>query len=221
MVAVITPADAFRLLLGARYGKTDLKFADKIDAHWLTYPERLAGRFVSSKERIPRSLIRSANEVIKTLRDCVKAGRIRLRGELDSSKPPIDIDSQDCLRGVLDVFGQRLSIYAHGRHIKAARIYQSVFCVKSDVLKIANEISNKPALKEAPDPIIRYSIAGVYDDADRGGPRPNINELPDAIQPRLKELGYKASGRKIKQIGGGQQFKKRRGKVGVRLNRVK
>jgi hypothetical protein len=213
---VITPADAFRLLLSARYRKSKLKFADNIDARWLTYPERLAGRFVASNERIPRSVTRSANEAIQLLRDRVKAGSIRLRGELHTSEPPADIDPQDCLRGELDVFGQTLSVYARARDIKAARVYRFVSCVKSDVLKIADEISkqpaaSEPALKKATPPILRDAIAAVYDAAAKAGTKPpNIIELPAAVQPRLKTAGYEASGRQIKEIGSEPRFKHRR-----------
>jgi hypothetical protein len=67
------------------------------------------------------------------------------------------------------------------------------------------------ALKGATPSMIRNVIGAVYDDADKAKTKPpNINELPAAVQPRLKAKGYAASGRQIKQIGGEQPFKLRR-----------
>ena len=73
------------------------------------------------------------------------------------------------------------------------------------------ELSHELALKEATPSMIRDAIGAVYDDADKAKTKPpNINELPAAVQPRLKAGGYAASGRQIKQIGGEQPFKLRR-----------
>jgi hypothetical protein len=78
-----------------------------------------------------------------------------------------------------------------------------------------------PSLTPASQAVIKRTIEDVYDDADRGGPRPNINELPGAVHPRLNARGYKTSGKRIKEIGGSEEFSERRGKVGVRRTKPK
>jgi hypothetical protein len=218
----IPPAAAFRLFLCARYRRTTLKLADRIDADWLTYSKRLG---------IPRCVAVSAEAAILRLRRHVKDYDIRLRGIRVAEKdkqvgPPTWIDRIEQKEGELDVFEQTLGHGIDPAHTVRPRvIYTSVYCLKSDVDKIAEGISkeclpsaNEPALKWAGEPFIRDVIAAIYDDADKGGDRPNINRLPDAVQPRLTAHGYKATGRRIKKIGS-EEFAHRRGKVGVRLTR--
>jgi len=51
----------------------------------------------------------------------------------------------------------------------------------------------------------------VYDTAEAEGRKPpNINELPAAVQPILQRKGFYASGRRIKQLGEREEFKRRR-----------
>jgi hypothetical protein len=164
----------------------------------------------------------AAERTLKLLCDHVRDGDIGLRGELNNN-PPIDIDRADRLIGKPDIFLQTLTVYRGGR---PARVYRNVFCIKDDVMRIINSLSkNRGAttpitLKEAPEDTIRDACRSVYDDADnKGGPRPNINELPKAVLPRLK--GYRPpSDRQIKAIGGEQEFRNRRGKVGKRLTEL-
>jgi hypothetical protein len=206
VLAVIAPADAFRLLLGAGYGKVHLKVADKItSASWFR-----------KSHRIPVSVQTAAHTALAQLRARVAAGEIRLRGELRTERPPADIDPADCARGELDVFGQTLAIYTQKRDRDPARIYRRVFCVKADVKKIVDATRNsvEPELKKAAVATIREEISAVYDAADKGGPRPNINQLAGAVQPRLQERGYKVSLNQIKIIGGEPQFAKRRRRRG-------
>jgi hypothetical protein len=240
MLDIISPADAFRLLLSARYRRTTLQFADKINSYaWFGYPKSLG---------IPLCVHAAALAAIKKLCRHVKGGDIRLRGELCKEVPPVDIDQADCLVGELDVFNQTLTI--HGQGLTIDRIYRRVFCSAPDVARIAEGISTEPVApvapvelvtpvepvapvkpvapverspfavvatlnRNVPSHIIRSAITAVYDDADKGvGPRPNINELPSAVQPRLAALGYQASGRQIKQIGKEKEFSSRRNEVG-------
>jgi hypothetical protein len=114
---------------------------------------------------------------------------------------------------VLDVFNQTLEIPAQSA--APARIYKHVFCVKDDVMKIVREIASNGNLTLASEKEIRDQIAAVYDNAATVGTKPpNINELPGAVQPRLKEAGHEASGRQIKKIGDEPQFKLRRLRAG-------
>jgi hypothetical protein len=81
-------------------------------------------------------------------------------------------------------------------------IGKTELCEADLVAWLDREPPEKPiALKTAPDAIIESVISAVYDDADKGAERPNINKLPDAVMPRLRALGYETSGRRIKDIG--------------------
>jgi hypothetical protein len=76
--------------------------------------------------------------------------------------------------------------------------------------------AGSPALKSAP----RQEIgAAIYDAADAAGEKPpNIRELPAAVLPRLEERGYWASGRWIQEVGGAQEFKRRRRQPGKTIS---
>jgi hypothetical protein len=225
VVDIIAPVDAFRRMLAARYGKAALKFAEEINSYaWFYFPKSAHIKVRKGKVRklakIPLTVHAAAERTLKLLCRHVREGDIGLRGELNNN-PPIDIDRADRLIGKLDIFQQTLTIY-RGR---TARTYHNVFCVKGDVTKIVNHISKDRSgttpitLEEASEPtIIRDAIRSVYDDADKGGPRPNINELPKAVLPRLEKLGYRPpSGKQIKSIGREKEFVGRRRKIGKRL----
>src|SRR5262249_45477093 len=66
-------------------------------------------------------------------------------------------------------------------------------------------------LKPAPDPIVIEAIRCAYDAAETAGTKPpNIKELPAAVQPLLQQDGFYSSGRRIMQLGGREEFKRRR-----------
>jgi hypothetical protein len=71
----------------------------------------------------------------------------------------------------------------------------------------------KSVLKLAPASVIEDVITTVYDEAEVP---PNINQLPKAVIPRLNHLGFKASGKQIKELGRANKFAARRGPVGKR-----
>jgi hypothetical protein len=233
---VITPAEAFWLMLAARYDKAALKVAEGINLYdWFWHPKSSHIKVRKGKgkglAKIPLSVHAAAERTLKLFCDHVREGDIGLRGELNNN-PPIDIDRADSLIGKLDIFQQTLTIY-RGR--TPARTYHNVICVKDGVMKIVENISkNRPglaqrewppiqskALKLAPPSVIRAEIKSVYDDADKdkSAPRPNILQLPNVVKPRLENLGYKGqSDAEIKRIGKEDQFVGRRNKRGKRLN---
>jgi hypothetical protein len=152
--------------------------------------------------------------VATSLEEDVAHERIRLRGTLDSSKPPEDINPAEIARGKLDVFAQEFRILLNGRVV---RIYREVECYETDVARREKELLS--ALKQATDAAIHDAIRAIYKAADeRRGPRPNILQLADAVLPRLEKLGYTASANHIRTIGEGREFKNRRGRVGKRLS---
>jgi hypothetical protein len=216
-VEVITPADAFRLVLEAIDAEVYSNYADKITSYaWFWYPKSL---------RVPDGAHATATNALTSLRKHIRDGQITLRGVLRPENPPADIDPADCKDGQLHVFDQTLTIYVEGEGFKVARRYQRVFCVEKDVSKVAENISknrfssseHELDLKKATSAMLRHVISAVYDDAASAGNKPpNIIELAAAVQPRLKEAGYEASGRQIKKIGSEQQFKLRRLPAGQR-----
>jgi hypothetical protein len=75
-----------------------------------------------------------------------------------------------------------------------------IFATEDSLARVQKR--SEPKLKSAPESMIRRVITDVYDAADKEKTKPpNINELPAKVQPRLKDLGYEASGRQIKVIG--------------------
>jgi hypothetical protein len=67
--------------------------------------------------------------------------------------------------------------------------------------------------RQASDTVIRNEIGDVYDEAAAKGEKaPNVLELADQVQPRLKARGFHASKSRIREIG--EEFAHRRGPVG-------
>jgi hypothetical protein len=72
-----------------------------------------------------------------------------------------------------------------------------------------------PELKPAPESAIVEAIERTYDEAQRKKEKPpNVNQLVEPVQARLKENGYQASGRRIADFAD-EKFKQRRLKPGV------
>jgi hypothetical protein len=72
----------------------------------------------------------------------------------------------------------------------------------------------EPELKEAPDEIVHRVIRAVYDDPACG--KPSYKDLPIHVLPRLKDLGFRKSGRRIQEIGKADEFKPFRRKQGFK-----
>jgi hypothetical protein len=71
MLDIITPAEAFRLFLSARYRRTSLEFTDKIQSNaWFWYP---------SSSGAPTFLHAAAKASIGKLSRYTNAGDVRLR----------------------------------------------------------------------------------------------------------------------------------------------
>jgi hypothetical protein len=229
---VIAPVDVLRLMLAARYRrKTALKFAEQINSYpWFWFPTSAhikvrKGR-IRKLAKIPLAVHAAAVEMEKLLRRHIREGSIRLRGDLKAGDPPLDIDPAHCQIGELDIFQQTLTISVLGRRTPAC-VYRNMFCVADGAMDIVNEISKNhtrsvkgvlsfETLKQASEATIRDTIKSIYDDADKGGSRPNIVDLPDAVLPRLKNQGLTASKSQIRKIGG-KDFEGRRNKRGKRL----
>ena len=70
-------------------------------------------------------------------------------------------------------------------------------------------------MKPAPDRIVIEAIRCAYDAAEAAGTKPpNVKELPAAVQPFLQQKGFRASGRRIQQLGAAEEFKRRRRRPG-------
>lgn len=112
----ITPADAFRALLRARY-PTRPELAQEIDGYsWFHVWARIDS---------PDDL--AARQALKELKDKFHAGAIGARGTLDSAQGPAEIDPGDRANGKLNIFEETLDCDG-GR-----RTYREVYLIKRDV----------------------------------------------------------------------------------------
>jgi hypothetical protein len=85
--------------------------------------------------------------------------------------------------------------------------------------KRTNHDATSLNLKRASEPMIEGEVRRVYDVADKEGKKPpNINEVAELAQARLREIGRTASGRQIKGIAERPEFKKRRRLPGKTLS---
>jgi hypothetical protein len=85
--------------------------------------------------------------------------------------------------------------------------------------KRTNDDATSLNLKPASEPMIEGEVRRVYDIADKEGKKPpNINEVAELAQARLREIGRTASGRQIKGIAERPEFKKRRRLPGKTLS---
>src|SRR5262249_31113850 len=66
--------------------------------------------------------------------------------------------------------------------------------------------------------IIKETISAVYDDAERAGQKPpNVKEVVELVQAKLRDNGLEASGRRIQEMADAEEYKKRRRKPGLTL----
>jgi hypothetical protein len=73
-------------------------------------------------------------------------------------------------------------------------------------------------LKPAPERIVIEAIRCAYDAAEAADRKPpNTRELPAAVQPFLQQKGFSTSGRRIRQLGDAEEFKRRRRPPGKTL----
>jgi hypothetical protein len=125
----VTLADAFRIILRARYSARPA-LADEIRSYaWFWYDANL-----------PKEEVAVAKEALNVLKEGVANGKIRLRGALDLSLPPQDIDPADARSGELHVFPvlPRSALIGDGRlevslNNKVVRTYRQVHCYETDL----------------------------------------------------------------------------------------
>jgi hypothetical protein len=73
-------------------------------------------------------------------------------------------------------------------------------------------------LRKAPDAITNEMIRVVYDDAERASQKaPNVREVVKPVQAKLRDQGFEASNRRIRELAGAEEYKKRRRKPGTTL----
>jgi hypothetical protein len=128
---IVTPAEAFRLLLRARYPK-EPSFADEIISYDWFHP------FYSPRLHPLKEGPAAAWRAYDDLREGVKAGSIRLQGVYKDGLPNL-IALADQRDGELVIFGRdagKLRFFKDGS-LKIARVYDHVYCIKADVVQIA------------------------------------------------------------------------------------
>ena len=130
-------ADAYRFIVRAGYPVRP-ELADEItSADWFVWPTTK-----SSEE------IQAAKNARKLLEDGIAKERIRLRGVLNPSLPPQDIDPAEARNGKPDVFGGQLAV--------SRRRYVEVACYEIDLRRAVkcreakpNGMTNRKPLSEA------------------------------------------------------------------------
>jgi hypothetical protein len=81
----------------------------------------------------------------------------------------------------------------------------------------APPVPRKP-LSPAPVREIRRALTDEYDEAETEGRKPpNVKEVVGPVKERLRENGYEASGRRISDLAGEEEYKSRRRKPGPTL----
>ena len=127
----VTLADAFRIILRARYSARPA-LADEIRSYaWFWYDANL-----------PKEEVAVAKEALNVLKEDVANGKIRLRGALDPSLPLQDIDPADARSGELKVFpvlrqgsGPFIGdgMLEVSLNNKVVRTYRQVHCYEADL----------------------------------------------------------------------------------------
>jgi hypothetical protein len=178
--------------------------------------------FASAVQMISRRLNRPIVEAESLIRAEVQTGNIhvapdlQLRASLESLSRASPLCRPNQLATEFDSALDMLAEAARQTSLDAT-LGRHPMINRADLLNWRDQRTpEKSILKLAPDAVIEGVIAAVYDDADKGAPRPNINELPKAVLPRLGALGYRTSQRRIKRIGGAEKFASRRHVVGKR-----
>jgi hypothetical protein len=119
---VIAPDEAFRAILRAQYRRR-AALADEIrDVYWFHYWRR---------NEVPQEEHCVASRVSEWLHEQQRTGKLRLRGVLDVTKPPQDIDPIDVQAGELRIWDRELKIYGEGGHTD--RTYRLVHIVAVDI----------------------------------------------------------------------------------------
>jgi hypothetical protein len=130
-----TPAEAFRLILRARY-PDDPALPDEITSYgWFHRQHNRAEREPEADKAVTQAADAAIKELCKNVRDC----SLRLRGILRKDAPPDLIDAAEQQIGDLDVFDALLDCD------RGARIYSNVHCIKADVDRITGEPQAVPA----------------------------------------------------------------------------
>jgi hypothetical protein len=223
MDEIVTPAEAFRMLLRSRWPGP---LADEIKSYaWFQ-------RAYARQRDCMAEEVDQAKEAIKLLRESIQSGAIRLRGVFYAQMPPAAIDPAEQMLGELDVFAATLTLYKSPQSLRVARIYRTVFCIRADVLKLLpNEpeksaaaqgrLSTEPTTQELKTPkksLIRDVISAIHKEAKEAGEDPpNIKVLPKLVRPRLNERGFDTSFRQIAMIGEEKLFASERRKPGKTL----
>lgn len=91
----------------------------------------------------------------------------------------------------------------------------------ADAQPIADQTASN-GLRSAPEGKIHEAIIAVYDAAKVAGEKPpNIKEIVEPVQKKLRALGYSASGRHIETLAGEDRHKSRRRKPGTTVTSEK
>jgi hypothetical protein len=194
---LITPADAFKLLL-----RDDILF-DEILARGRTWFESRYYRAVERSDALDRSVLRIAKATLKTLRNGVKSGSVRLYASFDGGESKL-IPLGDQQDGDLNVFERRLEVYKQGGGFAIETVYKRVRCIKADVLQIIPPATKTPSPPLTQTPAVRPMLATRLKSKHRQKPVKVIlaltypDGIPQGIEPAalVKQVGEEWSRRK-------------------------
>jgi hypothetical protein len=80
---------------------------------------------------------------------------------------------------------------------------------------VETHVAAQPELRRAPDASIHRAILEEYDAANAKGLKaPNLKEIIPAVQKRLKNAGFEASGRRIQKLAADRRYQGRRREPG-------
>jgi hypothetical protein len=161
---VIAPDEALRILIRIR----DPALADRVRS--IEDIPRLRDKTLPSYREADRVIY---DESLEALCAAVREGRIRLRGTLNQSEPPINIDKWEQQIGMLFIWPEVLFC---GR-----RSYHNVHCYESDVIKESRSIKagSPPQRKRGAQPRHFWPLVKkyVFDQLDHHGlPRPDDSD---------------------------------------------
>ena len=93
--------------------------------------------------------------------------------------------------------------------------------INDNTLEIDGSLLNSVALsalslQQAPEDTIHIEITAVYDEADKENEKPpNLNEITNPVQDKLRKQGLDASANHIRNLAGDKRHKGRRRKPGA------
>jgi hypothetical protein len=171
----------------------------------------------SNTARRARKELRTVATLVRTVKAIRAAGDRFALPKLP--RLPADFSSPATLdkRLKLAELQQRLSTHPTAAWSREFQQALSQAQLEDDETTLQRTTQKQDILRRADKAAIRQAITDVYDGCDQRRTKPpNIKELPAQVRLLLHSRGLTASNNRISTLGDAPEFKKRRGRVGVR-----